>query len=312
MIQSEIDISIVVLSFNSKTDLERLLPSILKSEGVSFNAVASFMGPGKPVSYTGEIIVVDNGSTDNTIDWLENQCPKIHGREKMDIIRNSNNGFAKGNNLGIKVAKGKYLLILNPDTELRPDTLKTMYEFMESRPDVGMSTCKVLLPSGKLDVACRRRFPNPWNSLLRLLRISNSNYNMLDTDESVSQEIDSCMGAFMFARRLRATRYALPAFDESFFMYGEDIDLCWRVKEAGYKVWYYPETNITHYKGSSSKKVPFLALKWFHDAMWIFYRKHYAANYFFLFNWSVWLGIYCRFVALVILNAFRRNRRVSG
>ncbi len=306
---NEVNISIVILSYNSKKDLERLLPSILKSEGFSFNAVTE---SNKSGNYTGEIIVVDNGSTDNTVDWLESQCPKTHGRDKMDIIKNSNNGFAKGNNLGIEQAKGKYILILNPDTELRPDTLKTMYEFMEEHPEIGVSTCKVVLPDGRLDVACRRRFPNPWNSLLRLLRISNSNYNMLDTDENASQEIDSCMGAFMFCRRLYVTSYPLPAFDESFFMYGEDIDLCWQVKEASYKVWYYPKTFIIHFKGSSSKKTPFKALKWFHDAMWIFYKKHYAPEYPFILNWLVWLGVYGRFAALVVLNLFKKNRKVSG
>lgn len=305
------DISIVILSYNSKTDLERLLPSILKGEGVSF-------GNGSQ-NLRVEIIVVDNGSVDGTADWLEFECPKIHGRDKMDTIRNINNGFAKGNNLGIGRAKGKYILVLNPDTELKPGTLKTMYEFMEARPDIGISTCKVVLPGGRLDVACRRRFPNPWNSLLRLLRVSSRDYNMLDTDENASMEIDSCMGAFMFCRseafeklNVNGQMSNAAAFDESFFMYGEDIDLCWRVKEAGYKVWYHPKTSITHYKGSSSKKVPFRALKWFHDAMWIFYRKHYASRYPFVLNWLVWLGVYGRLAALVILNAFKSNRKVSG
>ncbi len=295
---NNIDLSIIILSYNSKTDLERLLPSVFRSEG--------------DLNY--EVIVVDNGSTDGALNWLETV---FDGRQKLFLIKNQNNGFAHGNNLGIKVARGKYLLILNPDTKLEKDTLKTMLEFMEEHPEIGISTCKVLLPNGKLDLACRRRFPNPWNSFLRLLKISNSNYNMLDTDENTSQEIDSCMGAFMVVKRIRElekekiSTNEFPVFDETFFMYGEDLDLCWRVKEAGYKVWYYPKTSITHYKGSSSRKTPFKALKWFHDAMWIFYKKHYAAKYPFFLSWLVYLGIYARMILLVVINYFKKNPKVS-
>ena len=102
-----------------------------------------------------------------------------------------------------------------------------------------------------------------------------------------------------------------PMFDEAFFMYGEDIDLCWRVKEAGYKVWYYPKTSITHYKGSASLKAPYKALKWFHGSMWIFYKKHYKNRYPFVFNWLVWLAIELRFWILVLLNFFRKEKFVS-
>jgi GT2 family glycosyltransferase len=324
-----VDLSIIILSYNSKTDLERLLPSIFESEGVRFDSNDKNNSNGK---LKAEVTVVDNNSKDATVKWLETV---FLGREKLSLIKNTNNGFSHGNNLGIKAAKGKYLLILNPDTKLEKDTLKTMYEFMESNPEVGISTCKVVLPNGKLDLACRRRFPNPWNSFLRLVGISKRDYNMLDTNENASQEIDSCMGAFMMVRRtvlervdlaksstLSVTRrvtsppegekYIEKAFDETFFMYGEDLDLCWRVKEAGFKVWYYPKTFITHYKGSSSKKTPFKALKWFHDAMWIFYKKHYAKKYIFIFNWLVFLGIYLRFIILVVINSFKKEPKVSG
>jgi GT2 family glycosyltransferase len=94
-------------------------------------------------------------------------------------------------------------------------------------------------------------------------------------------------------------------------MYGEDLNLCWRCKEAGFQVWYYPKTSITHFKGSSSSKVAFKALKWFHDAMWIFYRKHYAKKYPTVFNWLVFLGIYLRLSLLVVLNVFKSKPQVS-
>ncbi len=285
------DLSIVILSFNSNSDLERLLPSIFASAG----------------EFSYEVIVVDNGSTDGTVDSL--QRLKDLKYKDLKIIANQNNGFSHGNNLGIKQAQGKYILILNPDTELKPETLEVMLEFMEAHSDVGISTCKVMLPDGRLDLACRRRFPNPWNSFKRLFLLSNRDYNYANADADRDIEIESCMGAFMFARK--SVLLQVEGFDEDFFMYGEDLDLCWRVKELGFKVWYYPQTTITHYKGSSSKKVPYSALKWFHDAMWIFYKKHYGRRYPFWFGWMVWLGIYFRLVALWLISFLRKEKFVS-
>jgi GT2 family glycosyltransferase len=244
---------------------------------------------------------------------------------KLQAIRNTNTGFAAGNNLGIKQAGGKYILLLNPDTKIESNTLEVMLDFMESHPKVGISGCKVVKPDGSLDLACRRKFPNPWNSFKRLFLFSNSDYNLTTTDENQPQEIDSVMGAFMLIRNFRnfadletqklpTSDFRLPNgnyLDEDFFMYGEDLNLCWRCKEAGFQVWYYPKTSITHFKGSSSSKVAFKALKWFHDAMWIFYRKHYAKKYPTVFNWLVFLGIYLRLSLLVVLNVFKSKPQVS-
>ncbi len=168
---------------------------------------------------------------------------------------------------------------------------------------------KIIKGDGKLDLACRRRFPNPWTSFKRLFLLNNKDYNYSDIDENKSMEVDSVVGAFLLIRKSVIDKIGL--LDEDFFMYGEDLDWCWRCKEAGFKVWYYPSALTTHYKGESSRKVPFKALKWFHNAMWIFYKKHYANNYFFLFNSLVWLGIYSRMMALFLINFLRTNKRVS-
>ena len=286
------DLSIIILAYKSKADLARLLPSVYTSQ----------------TSRTFEVFVVDNGSDDGTVPWLRSES--VNGKYKnFRLIENQNTGFAHGNNLAIKQAQGTYILLLNPDTELRPDTLESMLEFMDSKPDVGISGCKVVKPDGSLDLACRRKFPNPWNAFARLFLFSNSNYNMLASDPDKSQEVDSVMGAFLLIRKSLIEKIGL--LDESFFMYGEDIDWCWRCKQAGFKVWYFPRTKITHFKGSSSKKTPFKALKWFHDAMWIFYQKHYAGKYFFLLNWLVWLGIYGRLVILTGYNLFKKEKTVS-
>ncbi len=284
------DLSIIILSYKSKTDLKRLLPSVFSSQ----------------TKYSFEVIVVDNGSNDGTYEWLESYKLKAISYK---LIRNINTGFAAGNNLGIKQAVGEYILLLNPDTKIENNTLEAMLDFMESKPEVGISGCKVIKPDGSLDLACRRKFPNPWNSFKRLFLLSRADYNLTGEDENKSMEVDSVMGAFLLVRRSVMQKIGL--LDEEFFMYGEDLDWCWRCKDAGFKVWYYPKVLITHYKGSSSSKIAFRALKWFHDAMWIFYRKHYQKNYPLLFNWLVFLGIYARLYALVAMNLFRANPKVS-
>lgn len=297
------DLSIVILAFRSKRDLERLLPSIERSVGMEFNNNHNDNG------YTAEVIVVDNGSNDGTAEWVQEHISKSVNKH-ISFIQNANTGFAHGNNLGIRQASGKYILLLNPDTEVRPETFKVMLDFMENRPDVGIAGCKLIKPDGSLDLACRRRFPNPWNSFKRLFLLDRSGYNYTNIDENQEMEVDSVVGAFLMIRREVMDKIGL--LDEAFFMYGEDLDWCWRCKEAGYKVWYYPKTTIAHYKGESSRKIPFHALKWFHDAMWVFYRKHYAEQYPFLFNWAVWIGIYSRMAALIVLNTLKGKPRVSG
>ena len=302
------DLSIVILSYKSKSDLARLLPSIFASV----------------TKYSYEVIVVDNGSDDGTFEWVETQLKDLRLKD-LKIIKNSNTGFASGNNIGIKQASGKYILLLNPDTQIQPDTLEVMQDFMEQRQDVGISGCKVIKPDGNLDLACRRKFPNPWNSFKRLFLLSRTDYNLTNVDENLEMEVDSVMGAFLLIRNVRkigeSENRRLPTsdfrlaggdfLDEDFFMYGEDLDLCWRCKKSGWKVWYYPKTFITHFKGSSSSQIAFRALKWFHDAMWIFYRKHYKNKYPFILNWVVFLGVYFRLALLVVINIFRSKPAVS-
>lgn len=305
---NSIDLSIIILSYKSKDHLAVLLPSIFESQ----------------TKYIYEAIVVDNGSDDGTAEWLEDVAKNRdrEGSPPIKFIKNTNTGFSAGNNIGIKQSLGRYILLLNPDTKLEPDTLETMLNFMEGRPDIGISGCKIIKADGSLDLACRRRFPNPWSSFKRLFLLNNKDYNYADIDSNVEMEVDSVVGAFMLIRRFgeseksenRNSDFRLRGgnyLDEDFFMYGEDLDLCWRCKEAGFKVWYFPRTFITHYKGSSSAKIPFQALKWFHQAMWVFYKKHYAGQYPFIFNWLVFVMIYSRLACLVIINLFKSRPIVS-
>ena len=284
------DLSIIILCYKSKEHLKALLPSVFASTK----------------KYTYEVIIVDNDSRDGTAEGIESLLPSV---PNLKLIRNQNNGFSAGNNLGIKQASGKYILLLNPDTKVEPNTFEIMLDCMESKSDVGISGCKIIKANGKLDLACRRRFPNPWNSFKALFLSSRQDYNYSGIDENQEMEVDSVVGAFLLIRKSVIDKIGL--LDEKFFMYGEDLDWCWRCKEAGFTVWYYPKTFITHYKGSSSAQVPFKSLKWFHQAMWIFYQKHYAKKYPAVFNWLIWLGIYTRLMAMVGINLFKKNPAVS-
>lgn len=308
------DLSIIILSYKSKKDLTRLLPSVFASQNVSFTntpttpqplAVPLLLEEGR---FSAEVIVVDNGSTDGTYEWLEHYVSQSQN-QKITLIKNSNTGFSAGNNLGIKKAVGENILLLNPDTKLESDTLEKVLDFVKEKPNLGIVGCKVLKPDGSLDLACRRRFPNPVNSFSRLFLKNNKDYNYLDKSEDETMQVDSVMGAFLLIKKSVIENVGL--LDESFFMYGEDLDWCFRVKDNGFEVWYYPQSSITHFKGSSSVQVPFKALKWFHDAMWIFYKKHYFKKYPFVLHPIIFLGIYLRMLALVFINLFKSKPYVS-
>ncbi len=288
LVNSKIDLSIIIVSYKSKDHLAVLLPSIFQSTK----------------KYSFEVIIVDNDSRDGTAEAVSGLLPTI---PNLKLIRNQNSGFSAGNNLGIKNSSGKYILLLNPDTKVQPDTFEVMLDMMENRPEVGISGCKLIMGDGKLDLACRRRFPNPANSFKRLFLLNRTDYNYTDIDDNREMEVDSVVGAFLLIRRSVADK--IGPLDENYFMYGEDLDWCWSCKAAGAKVLYYPRTFIYHYKRQSSQKAPLKTLKAFHNSMWIFYKKHYAASHSALFNWFVWCGIYGRFGILAAINYFKTGQQ---
>jgi GT2 family glycosyltransferase len=282
------DLSVVILNYNTKQLLRTCLQSV-------FNSITS---------YKLEVIVADNGSNDGSVEMLRNEFPQVK------IVENGTNlGFAAGNNPGIKISTGRYILLLNTDTEVRPNTLDECIRKMDSDEKIGVLGCKVLLPSGKLHEASRRRFPNPANAFLRLFgfrKYSNYNYQNVSVDQEM--EVDSVVGAFLMIRKSVIDKIGL--LDESFFMYGEDLDWCWRVKEAGYKVLYFPRVEITHYVYGTSKMVRFRSVSWAHEAMKIFYKKHYAKDHNWLFNQFVYLGINIRKYLVMVVNLFRNKKSV--
>ena len=183
-----------------------------------------------------EIYVVDNASSDDSLAKLKD----YFGDKVKFIASKENNGFAAGNNLALRLASGKYQLLLNSDTIVWENTFENIYSYMEDNPDVGACGCRVLLENGELDKACKRSFPNVKNSFFRLFHIptksKDDNYNLTDLPDDEVYEIDCLTGAFMFMRKEALDKAGL--LDETFFMYGEDIDLCYRIKKSGWKIIY--------------------------------------------------------------------------
>jgi hypothetical protein len=267
------------------------------------NTINSILDYSHPFSL--EIFVVDNASGDDSLARL-----KDYFKDKVKFIASEeNNGFAAGNNQALRQATGKYQLLLNSDTIVWENTLEDIYNYMEGHADVGACGCRVLLENGELDMACKRSFPNVKNSFFRLFHIPTSskddNYNLTDLPDDEVYEIDCLTGAFMFMRKEALDNVGL--LDETFFMYGEDIDLCYRLKESGWKIVYYGKSKITHLKGASSKKQKSKLIYEFYHAMYIYYKKHHAGESFFLVNWIVYFGIALLCILKLFLNLFKKK-----
>lgn len=282
-------ISIVIVNYNVKDFLLQCLRSIDSAS--------------KKLSI--EVIVVDNNSKDGSIEFLTPLFPNV-----KFLQLNENFGFAKANNIGIKEAKGKYILILNPDTILQEDTLDVMFNYMENNSEVACAGCKVLNSDGSFQLACRRGFPTPWASFTKLFGLQKlfpnsklfAKYNQTFRSVDETYFIDSVIGAFMFCRR--DSLIEIAGFDEQFFMYGEDIDLCYRLSKKGYKTSYIHSTSIIHFKGESTKRSSINEIKHFYEAMRIFTKKHYSSS--FLFLMLLRFGIILR-ALLAYLNKYKKD-----
>jgi len=271
--------------------------------GLTKNTIESVLKYSYPFNL--EILVVDNASADDSLSKLQD-----YFKDKVTFIASKqNDGFAAGNNQALRIAKGKYLLLLNSDTVVWENTLEKIYGYMEAHTDVGACGCRVLLENGELDKACKRSFPNVKNSFFRLFHIPTSsaddNYNLDNLPDDEIYEIDCLTGAFMFIRSEALNQVGF--LDETFFMYGEDIDLCYRIKHGGWKIVYYGESKITHLKGASSKKQKSKLIYEFYRAMYIYYKKHHADESFFLTNMVVYVGIAVLCLLKLFLNIFKKK-----
>ncbi len=264
-------ISIIIINYNTYEYTKNCINSVI--EALDYTPTVE-----------GEIILIDNNSPDGSGIKLQED---FQNDDRIKIVLNDKNlGFSKANNIGLEIATGDYLLLLNSDTVLSRNVLKDSLNFMENHPEYDVLGCKVVLPDGKLDAACKRSFPTPLNSLyhtLKLDKIFSNNrhfgsYNLTYVNPDTTMEVDCIMGAFMLLRR--EVYEDVGGLDSDYFMYGEDIDWCYRIKEAGYRIVYHPEGEITHYKKKSwnGKRNPEV-LDAFYDSMLIFYDKHYQDLY---------------------------------
>jgi len=274
-----IDVSIVIVNYNVKAFLEQCLMAIRRAQH----------------DLRVEIFVVDNASVDGSQAMLKKKFPYV-----QLIENNKNLGFSKANNQALKIAKGHYILIINPDTLIQEDTLVTLKRLLDERPETAAVGCKLLNPDGSFQITSRRSLPTPWVAFTKIIGLSSifpkskifGRYNLTYLDPNVETEVDVLSGSFMFIRR--AVLQDVGYFDEDYFMYGEDIDLCHRIKQKGWKILYTPATQAIHYKGESTKKSELSYLTHFYSAMLIFTHKHFTGRYSMLLQILLTMGIYVR------------------
>ncbi|WP_410770740.1 glycosyltransferase family 2 protein [Fontibacillus sp. BL9] len=282
------DLSIVIVNYNTRQLTLDCLQSVFASE----------------TKYEFEVLVVDNHSHDDSVERIRTEYPQV-----ALIVNEKNTGFSHANNQAMKTSAGRYILLLNSDTIIHKDTLEIMLSFMDSHPEVGASGCKVILPDGSLDKACKRGFPTPSASFYYAFGFSkrfpnNPRFNQyqlsyLDPDEEYP--IDCLVGAFMMVRRETINQVGM--LDEDFFMYAEDTDWCYRIKEAGWVNYYYPRTTIVHYKGGSAPRRPLKIIYEFHRSMVLFYNKHYRKKYNPLVSTAIYAGIGVQFALAMVKSA---------
>lgn len=259
------ELSIIILNYNVREFLLNCLESIFQNKGKLDR---------------WQVIVVDNASSDGSADAVKKRFPEVEVIESKENL-----GFAAGNNLGVERAKAPVILFLNPDTVIIGHAIQKTLEVLLSNPDYGAMTCKVELPDGRLDYSCHRGFPTPWNSfayfggLAKMFPRSTlfAGYTATYLDINKPHEIDSLTGAFMMVRKIAGDQ--VNWWDKNYFWNGEDIEFCYSLKEKGWKIYYYPDVKIIHYKGSSAKGDKLKTITHGVSAMRIFYKKHYYKNY---------------------------------
>lgn len=247
-----------------------------------------------------QIWVVDNASSDDSVGIVQREFPGVHL-----VVNDRNGGFAAGNNLVLRrlieepelLEKDDYVMLLNNDTEVMPGALDLLVGFLEQHPDVGAAGPRVILPDGSLDLACRRSFPTPEVAFYRMTGLSylfpNSprfgRYNLSFLPVDRQADVDALVGAAMLVRG--SVLREVGPLDEAFFMYGEDLDWCYRIHSYGWRIVYYPQAVILHHKRAASTRRAIPSIRAFYDAMRIFHRKHYASNLVAPINWLIEAGI---------------------
>jgi GT2 family glycosyltransferase len=290
---TDCQLSVLIVNYNTGSLLRKCLDSVWPQ-----------LPPGC------EVFVVDNASTDGSLEGLEAAFPGLR------VIRNINNdGYARANNQALRLASGQYALLLNPDVTLEPGALAAAIAYLDAQPDVGILGPRILRPDGRLDPPARRSFKTPATYLYKMLGLSRlfprhrrfGRYYLSYLDEMATADVDSVVGAFLLVRREVIERVGL--LDERFFMYCEDEDWCWRAKQAGWRVVYYPGAVVRHCRGSSTAKHPFRMAYHLHRSYFLYHRKNIAPRYPAVVNAAVYAGIALGLVTALATRAGQRLAR---
>lgn len=306
-------LSVIIVNYNVKYYLDQCISSVLRAFEVMKKASSSDSSVNEEVA---EIIVVDNHSADGSVDYLEKRYPQML-YPMVRFVRSAHNlGFARANNIAIRQSRGEYVLLLNPDTIVGEDALKASVDFMDAHEDAGAVGVRMLGAQGRRAMESRRGLPTPMVSFFKMLGFCNrwphhrlfGKYYMgyLPWDEPCQIEVVS--GAYCMLRRKALDEVGL--LDEDFFMYGEDIDLSYRVLKGGYHNYYLP-VDILHYKGESTQKSSFRYVHVFYEAMLIFFRKHYSGMTF-LLSLTIKTAIYAKALMALVGMLSERMRKSLG
>ena len=284
-------LSIIIVNYNVKYFLEEALLSVAKA----------------CQNVKAEVFVVDNNSVDDSVRMVKEKFPEVH------LIANKDNpGFSIANNQAIRISKGEYVLLLNPDTVIEEDTLEKCVAFMDARPQAGGLGIKMIDGSGNFLPESKRGFPSPFVAFCKTFGLSRifpksktfNHYHLGYLDDDKNHEVEVLAGAFMMLRKSVLDEIGL--LDEIFFMYGEDIDLSYRIVKAGYKNYYFADSTIIHYKGESTKKGSLNYVRTFYNAMILFARKHFKGEKAWLFILMLQAAIYFRASLTIISNFVKR------
>jgi len=292
------ELSIVILNYNTKKHTIECVGSI----------EANYEDEVKSGKF--QVIIADNASSDGSLEEFKDYKKKSK-ITNLEIVDNKNNiGFAAGNNRALTKAKGNYILFLNPDTIVYKETLNYVLNFLKSNTEIGAATCKIEIPDGRIDESSHRGFPTPWNSFAHFSGLQYlfpksklfAGYTQGWKNINKSHVVDAISGAFMMVPS--KVGELVGWWDEDYFFYGEDLDFCYRIGQAGFKIYYLPDVSILHYGGVSSgikkqsqtittasKEHSRKVQGWRFDAMRIFYNKHYSKRYAKIVNWLVMKGI---------------------
>ncbi|PTN07844.1 glycosyltransferase family 2 protein [Mangrovibacterium marinum] len=278
-------LSVIIVNYNVKTLLEQCLLSVERA----MQAIE------------GEIIVVDNASADESCTMIQEKFPQVR------LLANKlNEGFSKANNRALRIARGEYLLLLNPDTLVPEDCFDRCIDFMDRHPDAGALGVRMIDGGGHYLPESKRGLPTPWVAFCKIFGLTRlfpgsrrfAGYYLGHLPNDKTCPIDVLAGAFMFMRRRAIDQAGL--LDESFFMYGEDIDLSFRIGQCGFQNYYFPETNILHYKGESTRRGSLNYVVLFYKAMLIFANKHFSGQHNGLFKILIKLAVYFRALLSVL------------